>query len=98
MNQENDSTTITQVFVNKIVKGERCATFGNQDILQNSDTAHSYTVTIEEFSSGSHSGGTNTTQKTVFITAGGKVNLGCDQVPGFGSPSVRRSVVGEERH
>lgn len=98
MSSDDDNNKAAQVFFNRITKGGPCGNFGNEDILQNSDSLHSYTVTIEEVSSGSHSGGTNTTQREVRNSAGGKCSLGCDKLAGFGSPSVSRRVVGEERH
>lgn len=104
MSSENDAgaangtDNVRQKFFNSIVKGDRCSTFGNEDILHNGDPSHSYTVTIEETTSGGHGGGSHVSQRSVSNAAGGSVNLGCDLLPGFGSPSVRRRVVGEERH
>lgn len=88
---------VKQVFVNKIIKEGQCGNFGSIDYLENGDPYNSYTVTVQERSYGGH-GAPQTTQKSVPIAAGGKVNLGCDKLAGFGSPSVDRSVVGEQKH
>jgi hypothetical protein len=96
-NAKNEDGNAKPAFKNSIIKEGQCGNFGKIDFLKNSDPFNSYTVTVEEHSYGGH-GAPATTQRPVQIAAGGKENLGCDKLAGFGSPSVQRTVVGEQKH
>jgi len=93
----NETRTIkTLVFVNSIVDGNKCNTFGYEKYVQNSDGNAAYTVTVKvvSFKGGE---GSKEFQKIVSVPAGGKTYVGCSESPETGGPSYTYSVIGESK-
>src|SRR5690348_17318995 len=63
-------------FVNKIVSGGKCNTFGYDQYVQNTDATTAYTVTVKVvyYKPGE---GSKESQKVVAVPAGGKTYVGC---------------------
>jgi hypothetical protein len=83
-------------FVNSIVSGEKCNTFGYDKYVQNSDATAAYKVTIKlvAFKAGV---GSKESQKVVDVDAGGKTYLGCSIGAGPGPYDYTYSVIGEAK-
>lgn len=95
-NNKAHLTLYKPAFVNSIVDGGKCNTFGYDKYVQNSDPGAAYTVTVkvEEYKAGS---GSKEFQKVVSVPAGGKTYLGCSVSPATDGPSYTYTVIGESK-
>ncbi len=85
-----------QKFINSIVDGGKCNTFGVDKYVQNSDASAAYTATVKvvAFTPGK---GSEEFQKAVSVAAGGKTYLGCSISPATGGPTYTYTVIGESK-
>jgi len=91
---KNDRQDVT--FINSIVDGNKCNTFGYEKYVKNSSSIAAYNVTVKvvSFKAGE---GSKEFQKVIQVPAGGNIYVGCSESAEFGGPSYTYTIVGEAK-